>query len=363
MLIEAPGQTPTAKAPGLRQELPRRLTKFSVGIIGAGDIARSAHIPTLKAMPDVDLAWVTDLNATRANTLGKAYKLNSFGLPQKLDRLPEADVVLLAIPYGVRGPYYDVLSQRGTAIYVEKPFARTTDEQLRICSLFPDYALASGLMMRCWATNLLVRDAIAARLFGSLRAVRFAFGRPGLVTQGRYYFDTAQGGGGMVSEVGIHGIDAVLFVTGAVAAEIGDVNVVWDGSLDLHTDAHLKLRLPDGDSAACHITVTGMDNVREGMELEFEHAVLSYPLPGQGFALHGDKVDMNVKVRPAQGRGPGYTLMSADNVLAPMTKFQMFQEYWSRFLGGVRAKKANWTSAMHSSLTTEVMENIGKARV
>jgi hypothetical protein len=71
---------------------------------------------------------------------------------------------------------------------------------------------------------------------------------------------------------------------------------------------------------------------------------------------------MNVKVCPVQSRGPNYTLMPADNVLVPMTRFQMFEDYWSRFLAGVRAQKANWTSAMHSSLTTEVMENIGKAR-
>lgn len=345
---------------GLHQAEQGNESRFSVGIVGAGDIARSAHLPTLRALANADVAWVTDVDPGRAEAVGRAYKVRHCPLPQDLSRLPQADVVLLAIPYGVRMPYYEVLRERNCAVYVEKPLARTVEEHRRICSWFPDYALASGLMMRCWGTNLLIREAIDSHLFGSLRAVRFGFGRPGLVTHGRYYFDTSKGGGGMVSEVGIHGIDSLLFATRAVSAGIDDVRVVWDRDLDLHTDVRLTLRLPKGASAACRITVTAMESTIDGMEFEFDHAVLSYPLLGQGYALHGDSVDMNVTVRPL-GAGNSYTLLPDKSRSFPSTKFQMFHDNWRRFLAGFRTGQANWTAADQSMLTTEVVQMIGQA--
>jgi predicted dehydrogenase len=330
-----------------------------VGVIGAGDIARTAHLPVLSVLEGARLAWVTDLDRGHAEALGRSYKLPHFVVPRNAEELPEADVILLACPYGVRMPYYEALRRRECAIYVEKPLARTAAEHREICAMFPGYALTSGLMMRCWSSNLMARQAIESRIFGAIRCARFATGRPGLVTGGRYYLDPRKGGGGMLAEFGIHGVDSLLFIAHAVAARVDEVRVDRDGDLDLHTEARLTLELAGGATARCEITVTGIENVVEGVELEFDHAIVSYVLPNQGWALHGDAIDMDVLVRPRAG-GRSYRLSPGLPDSYPGTKFQMFHEYWSRFLAGVRNRKENLTTATDAYLTTEVIERIAQ---
>ncbi|MEZ5403268.1 MAG: Gfo/Idh/MocA family oxidoreductase [Bryobacteraceae bacterium] len=350
MLVEVEGRAGSS-IPGVK--------KLSVGVIGAGDIARTAHLPVLTQCENISVDWLADVNRGNAASLAKAYKTECLPLTENLKELPAADVVLLACPYGVRQPYYEMLSERGSAIYAEKPLARTAAEHDSICAMFPDWALASGLMMRAWSSNLMAREAIGAGIFGDLRRASYSHGRPGLVTGGRYYLDPAQGGGGMLAEFGIHGVDSVLYACQAAAAEVERVHSVREGKVDLHTEAAIAMRLPGKQDAVFDVTVTGLANVFEGVELEFDDAILSYLLPGQGYALHGDIIDMDVTVRPARG-GPGYRLSPAIPGVYPSTKFQMFHEFWTRFLDGVREQKPNWTSAREARLTTAVIEGIEK---
>lgn len=337
------------------------MSVLSLGIVGSGDIARTAHAPVMKTLAGAKLAWVADVDAARAKSLGKAYQVPHVVLDSSgPEGLPGSDVVLLSIPYGVRQPYFETFRKRGTGIYVEKPFARSAEEHETFCSWFPEHSLTSGLMMRSWWANRMVRDMVDNQLFGPLKRVKFAHGRPGMVTYGRYYLDPAKGGGGMLAEFGIHGLDSMLFITRAQSAELEKVHTVWDGQVDLHTKAEMELQLASGSTAKAEILVTGIDDLVEGMELQFEHATLSYLLPGQGYALHGDQIDLRVSVQPNAG-GPSYELTPRDTGLSPATKFQMFHHFWGEFLDGMRGKTKNDTNATEALLTTTLIERIGKA--
>ena len=334
---------------------------MTVGIVGVGDIVRAVHLPVLLALPEVRVAWLCDLDSDRARALAKAYGPPAIELPRNPKDLPAADVVLIATPYGVRRPYYEALRDRETAIYVEKPFACSVALHREICSWFPDYALASGLMMRVWGPSRVAREAVEHEMFGPLRRVRFGFGKPGLVTHGRFYFDKEMGGAGLIFEVGIHGIDTLLSVTGAEGFELRDVyGVSDDDGLDLHTHASAELSLLEGRKVECEITVTALEETIEGVELEFERVTLSYPLVGQGYALVGGAVDWNVVAKP-RGRGRTYHLTPTGG-LEPITKFQMFASYWQLFLDGLKRKQANEASAVRSLMTTELIESLHRAR-
>lgn len=160
----------------------------------------------------------------------------------------------------------------------------------------------------------------------------------------------------MISEVGIHGIDAALFVSRASRAEFESVHTILQDDLDLHTEARLQAEDTEGHRFAFEFTISSLQPTIEGIEIDCEHATLSYPLPGQGYALIAEKVNMDVVVRPKHG-GTAYTIQPTYVPLHPISKFQMFHEYWKMFVSGVSAKTANWTSAAESLLTTEVIEN------
>jgi predicted dehydrogenase len=329
---------------------------LKVACIGTGEIVRATHLPVLKAIPQVEVTWIADANEARAREMAKAYKVPFRTLPRDLSDLPPADVYLLACPFGVRDSYYSVLRDRTASLYVEKPFARTSKRHAELCSWFPDYALASGLMMRCYGPNLMVRQILHQRLFGRLKSVRFGFGKPGLVTQGNYYFEPGRGGAGMISEVGIHGIDAALFVSRATRTEVEWVSTVLQDDLDLHTDARFTALNAEGQNFLLEFTISSLQPTMEGLEIDCEYATLSYPLPGQGYALIAEKVNTEVVVQPKDG-GSAYTIQPRYIPLHPTSKFQMFHEYWRMFLAGVAEKSANWTSAAQAKLTTEVIES------
>jgi predicted dehydrogenase len=336
-------------------KMPKLKPPIRVACIGAGDIVRATHLPVLKAMTEVEIAWITDSNTGRARELGKVYDVPFLPLPKDVSELPLADVYLIACPFGVRDPYYAVFSERAVAVYVEKPFARTSERHAELCSWFPDFSLASGLMMRCWGANVMVRSILRQKLFGPLRAIRFGFGKPGIVTQGNYYFEPNRGGAGMISEVGIHGIDATLFVTGATQARITSARMILEGDLDLHAQAQFCARTDDDQEFELEFTISSLQPTIEGIEIDCEYATLTYPLPGQGYALISEPINMNVAVQPKNG-GPTYSIKPEYVALHPATKFQMFHEYWKHFLAGISARTANWTSAAQALLTTDVIE-------
>ena len=98
-----------------------------LGVIGAGEIVRSAHLPAMLALSGARVDWIVDRDERKARTLARSFGIRHVALPRDLTALPPADAVLIAVPYGVRAPMYEALCPR-SALYVEKPFARTVEE-------------------------------------------------------------------------------------------------------------------------------------------------------------------------------------------------------------------------------------------
>jgi hypothetical protein len=159
----------------------------------------------------------------------------------------------------------------------------------------------------------------------------------------------------MMSEVGIHGIDASLFVSRTTEAEVESAKTVLDGDLDLHTEARLRASDGEGTQFVIDLTISSLEPTIEGIEIDCETATLSYSLPGQGYAVIAESPNMDVFVRPRNGRST-YTIRPSHISLYPNTKFQMFHENWRLFIEGVASRTANQASAAQSYLTTKVIE-------
>jgi hypothetical protein len=165
----------------------------------------------------------------------------------------------------------------------------------------------------------------------------------------------------MLGELAIHGIDAVLFVSGAQSARVEHLSLARDGDFEVHTEAQLSLQTDGQQQVACEITVSALKDTIEGVEFEFEDAIINYPLPGQGYSLLGEQVDLMPVVRPRRGGEPFHLLPLAGEFY-PFTRAQMFDQYWGLFLDGVHEQHSNATSAACSMLTTEVIENLVNTR-
>ena len=318
----------------------------SVGVIGTGAIVTAAHLPVLANLPDVRIAWIADRNRQSANRLARCYRTEGFG-NEILEKTPPSDVVLFAIPYGVRKPYYERFAASTCAWYLEKPFALTTAEHLELCGRKADHLIAGGLQRRASGIVQLARSVVRDGVFGTLRRVDVGLGYRGRIVGGNSHTGNAQvAGGGIVAELGVHCIDAIAYCVDPVAVSVRRCRMIVDEGLDIHTEAELELTTAGGAQAEMTLTMSNLVDTSEEVAFEFEHASVR-------FSVFTDE-PLRVHARTS---GAQYVL--ADRVAGyPRTKDQVFHRFWSAFLHAARSGQPNFTSARGMLMTTRIVEAI-----
>lgn len=315
---------------------------LSIGVLSAGELVATVHLPVLTAMAEARVAWVMDRDAARGRRVAAAFGTKFAAVPEDLARLPESDVVLVGIPFGARAGYYEALSARGVPLYLEKPMFGTLAEHRAFCGRYPEHALAHGYQRRSFGPTQLVRRAVAEAPFGALRRIRFEMGTPGIVTHGGFRADARLAGGFMLFE---HGIHTVLYLTDAKGVEVRDVAMELDGGMDLHTEIALSVETEAGLPVECDVKLSSLEETRNAMELEFENARLRYSIFDQG-----GRIDVRTR------GGAEFVLGPAPLEPHPLASYALFREHWAAFLDGLRREVANHTSAHRALLTTEVVE-------
>lgn len=319
--------------------------KLTVGIVGVGDVVYKSHLPILLAMNDIFVAWVTDRDHYRAAQVARSYRIECFRLPEQLETLPYTDIVLLAVPYGARSPYYEVLQHRNSALYVEKPIARSAEEHRHLCSLFSPPRLAIGLQQRSFGPVVLLKKLVNKSVFGQLIQIEFRHGSGAVVTYGKSFVSDAKlAGGGVLFEQGIHGLDLALYIAGAKSAHSYHVNTIIDKGFDVHAEGQVALTNTSGE-IILDFKISWLTEPGVGLTFTFEHAVVTMSM-----------VDPRMLLKSRDGS----VLMSLtdSNTIYPNTGFQTLWEYWRSFLAAIRRETENHTSASTSLLTTELIEQI-----
>ncbi|HOU11653.1 MAG TPA: Gfo/Idh/MocA family oxidoreductase [Anaerolineae bacterium] len=101
------------------------MTNFSIGMIGAGMIAKS-HIKCLQKEPRASVTWVCDVNETAARAAAEEFQIPHVSADYK-DILadPAVDAVLIATPPFLHAEIFGAALAAGKHVLVEKPLAVT----------------------------------------------------------------------------------------------------------------------------------------------------------------------------------------------------------------------------------------------
>lgn len=317
----------------------------SVGVIGCGQIAEEVHLPVIKAM-GLEVAWVIDANEQRAETVARAFGTTAYSATVDLAMLPEADVVLMACPYGARGPYYDALQSAmpGAAILVEKPLALTLEEHDAITALRSASMVGAGYNRRCSSQVNLVKRLIDAMVHGSVRAIDFQYGNVGVTTGGKYVADLGLAGGGPLLETGVHGIDAINFILDVTSTEVNAVRMIIDHGFDIHTEAEYQVECGQGP-IDCTLKVTYLQRTTNCVTVTFDNCQVEFSLFGS-----------DVNLRSLQD--PSASFRVNEIAPTPAGPYHSMCNLWRDFLGAVRTGQANHTSLVNSRVTTAALESI-----
>ncbi len=181
----------------------------------------------------------------------------------------------------------------------------------------------------------ILRSLVDTGTFGALTSARIEFGRPGLVTGGRYSGNLAMAGGGVLFEVGVHPSGLRARGTGRDGCgRRARPDGAPRGLRHPHRGAPI-LTLCGSIARRCRseLLVTNLRFTRMVVELDFENAQASVQIFG----------DNQVRVRSRKGDA-SFSLLDAQDGY-PRTSSQYFAAFWRAFLNGIGAGIPNLTSA------------------
>lgn len=320
--------------------------KLTVGALGAGQIVREQHFPVLAALPQVQLAWVADIDQKAANILAQVYNCQAINANEVSDdRFDEIDILLVAVPFGARATYYNRLEAcfADVSLFIEKPLAKTAREHRRLANLRPHHRVACDYFRRVSRVVKQVKRMMAEGFWGKLRECRFGIGGVGGYSVGdKYYANPTIAGGGLLMEIGVHCLDAVLFCSGGTP--VGEVagKMITDNGIDIHTQGGARLRLGDGSEVPFSFVVSLLQETSGCLQFVFDQHTLS-------FSLFDDR---GAEVRKNGGKS-GYKIVDG---APPLSGRQTLACFWLRYLEALAAGVPNETSAVSSLGVTQLVQ-------
>jgi predicted dehydrogenase len=247
-----------------------------VGVIGAGAIAMYGHIPGIKRHPQGSVVAVCDTNKERAEALATSQSVAKVYTDwRELVKDPEIDAVTIALPNALHAEVAIAALKAGKHVLSEKPLAMTVaqGEEMVATAEKEGRVLAVNMTNRPRGEFQYMKAKIAE---GRIGKVSYATGRmirrAGIPGFGSWFTRKELAGGGALLDIGVHMLDAVLYMLGnpKISALRGEVQAVhgpqrrglggWgidrvmDGTFDVDDLASLHLRLADGGLVTIEVT-------------------------------------------------------------------------------------------------------------
>ena len=115
----------------------------AVGMVGAGNICEF-HVAAVKALPNVDLVGVTDLDAKKAEAAAEKWETQSFASMEALVAAGANVIHVLTPPSSHARVALEAL-ERGCHVLVEKPVAESVEDALAIAQLAREKGLTASV--------------------------------------------------------------------------------------------------------------------------------------------------------------------------------------------------------------------------
>jgi len=210
---EAPPQNERVSVPLSRKvKLDSKVRKshLKVGLTGAGNLARWAHLPSLKKIPGVSLHAVYSTSGARGNTYARRFGASYFCSDyEEILKDPEIDIVMILSRN--QHHYSQALEalQAGKHVFVEKPMALTEEECRRLYRAVAETGkqLTVGFNRRFAPFYKDLKRALAARTGPAVINCRVS--SPGI--SGAYWMADPAIGGAILGEA-VHFVDLMYWL-------------------------------------------------------------------------------------------------------------------------------------------------------
>jgi predicted dehydrogenase len=183
--------------------------KIRIGIIGAGNIARNAHIPAYLKQENVEVAGVCDINAERAKEVADKFSIkHAVSDANDLLSIERLDAVSICTSNSSHCALGLAAAEAGKHILCEKPMAITVEEAKRM----KDAAERNGIIFvmgfsnRFKSSNMMLKEMADSGRFGEIYYAKCGWIRRRGTPLG-WFTNKSKSGGGPVIDIGVHVID------------------------------------------------------------------------------------------------------------------------------------------------------------
>jgi predicted dehydrogenase len=316
---------------------------MNIGLIGGGEVVESLHLPVLLCTSGLNVKWVCDASAARAQRVAKYWGIRQAF--SDIDECGDVDAVLVATPVGTRESILNKTLARGWHALCEKPFAPSASVHRGILAAATqkEIKLAAGYMRRYYLAVQQARRLVSSGTLGRLISVTASesahLERTG-VSQSSYRNDARASGGGVLMETGCHLIDEGIFVADAVEASIESSAQRVVNGYEVETSASGSITCASGEKASFQVTVSGIRPIFQGLV----------------FCLEGGQIYL--RLDPAKGAEISFGRFSTPVELPHPERAQhlqhvleAFRSEWLHFLDGVQGN-CDWDMERETGLLT-----------
>jgi predicted dehydrogenase len=192
------------------------VNKVRLGIAGAGVIVREYHLPVMVTNPRLEVAAICDVIEAAARRSAEQFHIpNTFRDYSALLAQSELDAVFVAVPNNLHAPVAVAAFAAGKHVLCEKPMASTVKEAQGMLAAAESAgkSLAIAHPWRCDQDYRWLHDVVASGRLGKIFKVRcHAILTEGSPPVGSWRFKKEIVGGGALTDLGIHAIDAVSYL-------------------------------------------------------------------------------------------------------------------------------------------------------
>jgi len=190
--------------------------KVGIGIIGAGNIAQNAHIPSYLKQNDVEIIAVCDINETRAKEVAEKFNIKySFSDFNKLLSINEIDAVSICTANNFHQTAAVASAAAGKHILCEKPMATSVKEAESMLNAAKEnnVIFMMGFVNRFRADSKVIKTFADAGKFGEIYSAKAGWLRRRGTPLG-WFTNLSKSGGGPVIDIGVHVIDLAWYLMG-----------------------------------------------------------------------------------------------------------------------------------------------------
>jgi polar amino acid transport system substrate-binding protein len=195
-----------------------------LGVIGAGNFARTMLLPHLKSAKDVDLISVAAATGISARDTARKFGFDSCTTDyHKVLTDPTVDAVVIATRHDLHGPIVLQALEHGKHVYTEKPLCLDEEMLRKIGAVYRDLASAGtapvltvGFNRRHSPMIRKVKDFFSGRTQPMVMSYRVNAGH---LPPDSWYQDPEVGGGRIVGEV-CHFVDTLQYLSDATPVRV-----------------------------------------------------------------------------------------------------------------------------------------------